>query len=105
MIFKRLFPNAVVNDYVRESEYLEEIKNSKQQKPDIILCVDVESDNAVSRQNTYSKMLEFTNYQCIFAYHNHLDWIVPSKGVNTVIEVIKGSQQQPALNSYQKSNV
>ncbi len=87
---KLLFPNLQISVYKEESEYLEEIKNSKQQKPDIILCIDVERADLPPRQVTYSKMLESSSIQAVFAYHNHLSLFGSNSDACSVVDVIKG---------------
>jgi len=87
---KLLFPNVQISVYKEETEYLEEIKSSKQQKPDVILCIDVEQANISPRQTTYSKMLETNNNQVVFAYHNHLNLFDKSPDVCSVVEIVQG---------------
>jgi len=89
--FKILFPNAQIFAYANQSTYLDEIKNSSQTKPDIILCIDVEQSALSFRKNDYSKMLGSNNNQAIFVYHNPKDPFDALIGEDTYVDVISGN--------------
>ncbi len=88
---KLLFPSVQISAYKEETDYLEEVKNLKQEKPDIILCIDVPLANLSSKKAAYSKMLESSNSQCVFAYHNSNNPFNSSSGTSTDIETVQGS--------------
>ncbi len=90
IFFKRLFPNAQVSVYQEETEYFQDIKSSKQEKPDVILCIDADlATHLPTRKETYTKMLESNSSQCILAYHNHVNLSNPD--VVSEIEILQGS--------------
>ena len=84
---KFLFPNVQISVYNNEDNYLEDIKNLKQPKPDIILCIDVEQDRLSFRQPIYERMLESSSNQSILVYHNHAN-----DGIVSEVKTIQGKE-------------
>jgi len=73
--FRKLFhllfsENARISVFQNEKDYFNAISNSKEEKPDVILCIDMERSNLSWRRNNYRQMLGEQNNKCILAYHN-----------------------------------
>ena len=85
---KILFPDVEISTYTKESEYFEDIKISKQPKPDIILGIDVESALLSRRQENYAKMLETS--QAVLCYYNHKNRLCAGQGTELFVDTIQG---------------
>ncbi len=86
---KLLFPDVQISVFKYQKEYFDEIKNSKQPKPDIVLCVDVPYMNLQNNKDEYSAMLGSPLNECILAYHNHID---PQSDTETFVDKIQGNK-------------
>ena len=84
---KLLFPNVQISVFKFEKEYFEEIKDSKQPKPDIVLCVDLPFMELQRSKDEYSAMLGSPSNECILAYHNNVE---PTYNAETFVDKIHG---------------
>jgi len=71
--FKRLFQTlfsqeAKVSVYQTEKDYFGAIETLKEEKPDVILCIDIESERLPYRCDNWKKMAG--DHLSVFVYHN-----------------------------------